>query len=74
VTRPGIMPGICGEHGVDPDSVKFCQRGLPTLRALFAVPRTRRPPRRRASRAGRGSRQAGEEEVSLRSGRSEERR
>ncbi|MEM9235690.1 MAG: pyruvate, phosphate dikinase [Verrucomicrobiota bacterium] len=24
-TRPGIKLGICGEHGGDPDSVKFCQ-------------------------------------------------
>jgi len=23
-TRPGIKLGICGEHGGDPDSVKFC--------------------------------------------------
>ncbi|RFC49998.1 MAG: pyruvate [Verrucomicrobia bacterium] len=28
-TRPGIKLGICGEHGGDPDSVKFChQLGL----------------------------------------------
>ncbi len=26
VTRPGIKLGICGEHGGDPDSVKFCHR------------------------------------------------
>ena len=27
--RPGIKLGICGEHGGDPDSVKFChQAGL----------------------------------------------
>src|SRR5437667_8884927 len=25
-TRPDIKLGICGEHGGDPDSVKFCQR------------------------------------------------
>jgi pyruvate, orthophosphate dikinase len=25
-TRPGIELGICGEHGGDPDSVKFCHR------------------------------------------------
>ena len=24
--RPGIKLGICGEHGGDPDSVKFCHR------------------------------------------------
>ena len=28
-TRPNIKLGICGEHGGDPDSVKFChQLGL----------------------------------------------
>ncbi len=25
-TRPGIKLGICGEHGGDPDSVKYCHR------------------------------------------------
>ncbi len=25
-TRPGLKIGICGEHGGDPDSVKFCHR------------------------------------------------
>jgi pyruvate,orthophosphate dikinase len=25
-TRPGIKLGICGEHGGDPDSEKFCHR------------------------------------------------
>jgi pyruvate, orthophosphate dikinase len=25
-TRPGIKLGICGEHGGDPDSVKYCDR------------------------------------------------
>jgi len=25
-TRKGIKLGICGEHGGDPDSVKFCHR------------------------------------------------
>ena len=25
-TRPEIKLGICGEHGGDPDSVKFCHR------------------------------------------------
>ncbi|HLH81525.1 MAG TPA: putative PEP-binding protein, partial [Chthonomonas sp.] len=24
--RPDIKLGICGEHGGDPDSVKFCHR------------------------------------------------
>ncbi|HTZ21530.1 MAG TPA: pyruvate, phosphate dikinase [Opitutaceae bacterium] len=26
LTRPGIKLGICGEHGGDPDSVKFCHK------------------------------------------------
>lgn len=25
-TRPNIKLGICGEHGGDPESVKFCHR------------------------------------------------
>jgi pyruvate,orthophosphate dikinase len=25
-TRPGIKLGICGEHGGDPNSVKFCHK------------------------------------------------
>ena len=25
-TRPHIKLGICGEHGGDPDSVKFCHK------------------------------------------------
>ena len=25
-TKPGLKVGICGEHGGDPDSVKFCHR------------------------------------------------
>ncbi|MGZ5022708.1 MAG: putative PEP-binding protein, partial [Chthoniobacterales bacterium] len=25
-SRPKIKLGICGEHGGDPDSVKFCHR------------------------------------------------
>jgi pyruvate,orthophosphate dikinase len=25
-TRPDIKLGICGEHGGEPDSVKFCHR------------------------------------------------
>ena len=25
-TRPDIKLGLCGEHGGDPDSVKFCHR------------------------------------------------
>jgi pyruvate,orthophosphate dikinase len=25
-TRPDLKLGICGEHGGDPDSVKFCHK------------------------------------------------
>ena len=25
-TRPNLKIGICGEHGGDPDSVKFCHK------------------------------------------------
>ena len=25
-TRPGLKCGICGEHGGEPSSVKFCHR------------------------------------------------
>ena len=25
-TRPNLKVGICGEHGGDPESVKFCHR------------------------------------------------
>jgi phosphohistidine swiveling domain-containing protein len=49
-SRPGIKLGICGEHGGDPDSVKFCHRPRPELRELLTLPRTRRPPRRCAGR------------------------
>ena len=38
-TRPGIKLGICGEHGGDPDSVKFCHRAGLDLCELLAVPR-----------------------------------
>ena len=39
-TRPGIKLGICGEHGGDPDSVKFCHRvGLSCVScSLYRVP------------------------------------
>ena len=48
-TRPDIKLGICGEHGGDPDSVKFCHRARPDLRELLALPRARRPPGRSSS-------------------------
>jgi pyruvate,orthophosphate dikinase len=39
-TRPGVKLGICGEHGGDPDAVKFChQIGLTYLSCSpFRVP------------------------------------
>ena len=49
-TRPDIKLGICGEHGGDPDSVKFCHKLGLELRELLALPRARRPPRRRPGR------------------------
>ena len=48
-TRPGIKLGICGEHGGDPDSVKFCHRARPDLRELLAVSRAGGASRGRAS-------------------------
>ena len=43
-TRPDIKLGICGEHGGDPDSVKFCHRaGLTYVSCSpFRVPVARR--------------------------------
>ena len=59
-TRPGIKLGICGEHGGDPTSVKFCHKHRPDLRYLQPVsacrwpvwpprrpPSKRKPPKRR---------------------------
>ncbi len=65
-TRPGIKLGVCGEHGGDPDSVKFCHKvGLTYVsRSPFRVPVARLG--RCASRTGRRSQssgQEGEEEV-----------
>ena len=48
---PDIKLGICGEHGGDPASVKFCHEARPQLRELLAVPRAGRPPRRGAGGA-----------------------
>ena len=38
-TRPQLKVGICGEHGGDPETVKFCHRARHGLRELLAVPR-----------------------------------
>ena len=52
-TRPDIKLGICGEHGGDPDSVKFCHKlglDLRELLALTACPSPASPPPRPRSR------------------------
>jgi len=41
-TRPNLKVGICGEHGGDPASVKFCHR-VDGLRQLLALPGAHRP-------------------------------
>ena len=48
-TRPGLKLGICGEHGGDPDSVRYCHDPRPGLRVLLTIPSPHRPPRRRPS-------------------------
>jgi pyruvate,orthophosphate dikinase len=49
-TRPNIKLGICGEHGGDPDSVKFCHRlGLAYV-SCSPVPCADRAPRGSAGR------------------------
>ena len=63
-TRPDLKLGICGEHGGDPDSVKFCHRIGLDLRELLALPRPGgavggrpgRPRSRRKSQPGKESR------------------
>jgi pyruvate,orthophosphate dikinase len=42
-TRSGLMLGICGEHGGDPDSVRFCHElGLDYVSCSpFRVPTAR---------------------------------
>ena len=44
--------GICGEHGGDPDSIRFFHARRPRLRELLAVPRPDRARRRRAGGSG----------------------
>ncbi len=62
-TRPDIKLGICGEHGGDPDSVKFCHRIGLDLRELLAVPRAGGAAGGGPGRARRREKQAGEEKV-----------
>ena len=35
-TRPDIKLGICGEHGGDPASIRFCEKRRPRLYILLA--------------------------------------
>ena len=60
-TRPGIKLGICGEHGGDPASVKFCHQHRPDLRELLALPRARGAVGRGPGRPRRRGRQEGQE-------------
>ena len=50
---PKLKVGICGEHGGDPKSVRFCARARLRLRVVLAVPR--------AGRAARGGAGGGEQ-------------
>ena len=49
-TRPKLKIGICGEHGGDAESVKFCHQVGHELRERVALPRTDRAPRGSPSR------------------------
>lgn len=42
-TNPNLVGGVCGEHGGDPDSVKFCHRiGLNYVSCSpFRIPQAR---------------------------------
>ena len=50
-TRPDIKLGICGEHGGEPNSVKFCHRLGLDVRQLQSVPNSDRTISRGASSA-----------------------
>src|SRR6185437_10027638 len=58
-TRPDIKLGICGEHGGDPDSVKFCDRlGLSYVSCSpFRVPVARLAASQAALSAAAGAKQ-----------------
>jgi pyruvate,orthophosphate dikinase len=49
-TKKKLKIGICGEHGGDPDSVKFFHRTGLNYVSLFTIPYPRRPSCPRASR------------------------
>ena len=50
--KPELKTGICGEHGGEPSSVKFCHRDRPELRQLQPVPGAAGPAGGRAGGAG----------------------
>jgi pyruvate,orthophosphate dikinase len=52
-TRPDLKTGICGEHGGEPESVKFCHPRRSQLRVVQPVPRRYRSPRGGTGGAGR---------------------
>ncbi len=51
--KPDLKTGICGEHGGEPSSVKFCHRAGSQLRELQPVPGAAGPAGRRPGGAGR---------------------
>ena len=73
-TKPGLKMGICGEHGGDPASIRFCHdigldyvscspfrvpiARLAAAQAQLANPRGAKPPRRRSPSQGSSSRRA----------------
>ena len=48
--RADLKLGICGEHGGDPASIRFCEEVGPRLRFLLAFPRPDRQAGRRPGR------------------------
>jgi pyruvate,orthophosphate dikinase len=52
-TRPDLKTGICGEHGGEPESVKFCHRVGLNYVSCSPVPRRYRSPRGGTGGAGR---------------------
>ena len=52
-TRAKLKLGICGEHGGDPDSIRFCHDSGTGLCLLFAIPRAGGAARRGAGGARR---------------------
>ncbi len=48
--NPKIKLGICGEHGGEPDSVKFCHKLGLNYVSCSPTPHPGRPPRRRPGR------------------------